>query len=424
MVMPLTFWPKSFRHFEHVKLFLISLGSMLSISIAVIFIFLYVRTGTSMQKRVKEQAVTYADLITHAKMWNYEYGGVYVEKKGGTESNTYLRQIGIDPDVKVEGGRIFTLRNHAIMIKEISRRSELQDGVKFRIISQKPVDPSNSPDEFERTALVAFERGSREVGRLMEELATSPVFRYIVPLYADGSCLECHRTQGYRVGSVIGAISVTIPVARLLQETNDTRLLLVLAALAAIGSLVGITYFLTWRMAIKLDETQKNLKKLATTDVLTELKNRRSIMDRLAEEFERSGRLNEPLSLILLDIDHFKPINDQYGHSFGDLVLQAVAALMKEAVRSYDIIGRIGGEEFLIIAPGSAAEESASLAERLLHMIRQDKIGDGNHQVTVTVSAGVTMMKQEDETPAMMLKRADTAMYRAKHEGRNKVVML
>jgi diguanylate cyclase (GGDEF)-like protein len=147
-------------------------------------------------------------------------------------------------------------------------------------------------------------------------------------------------------------------------------------------------------------------------------------MDRLAEEFERSGRLNEPLSLILLDIDHFKPINDQYGHSFGDLVLQAVAALMKEAVRSYDIIGRIGGEEFLIIAPGSAAEESASLAERLLHMIRQDKIGDGNHQVTVTVSAGVTMMKQEDETPAMMLKRADTAMYRAKHEGRNKVVML
>lgn len=422
--MPDKLWPKSFKHMAHVKLFLISLCMILSLIIAAIFMFLYARTGAAMLQRAREQAVTYVDLINHAKVWNFEYGGVCVEKKKGVESNAYLRRLGINPDVKAENGRTYTLRNHAIMIKEISRLSEVDDGIKFRIISEKPLDPENTPDAFENEALATFKLGPREYFRLIRQPAASTVFRYLVPMYVDKSCLECHSSQGYRVGNVIGAISITIPVTRLLHETDSTRLLLVLAALAAIGSLVGITYFLTWRLAIKLDDVQHRLKKQATTDALTDLKNRRSIMDRLEEEYQRAQRLDEPLSLILVDIDHFKAVNDQFGHPFGDLVLKAVATLMKEALRIYDIIGRIGGEEFLIIAPGSTLEESAALAERLLNRIQHEIIGDGTNEVVITVSAGVAMLNTQDSAPGMLLQRADTAMYRAKQEGRNRVVTL
>jgi diguanylate cyclase (GGDEF)-like protein len=408
----------------HVKLFLISLSTILSLVIALIFMFLYSRTDDLMIQRARELAATYADLINHTKLWNFEYGGVYVEKKGSVESNLYLKQLGINPDFKDGGGKTFTIRNHAIMIKEISRRSEAQDGVKFRIISRKPLDPDNNPDAFENEALASFESGADQFYRLFQLPATPPIFRYSVPLHADKSCLECHSDQGYRIGSVIGAISVVIPVTKLMQETNSTRLLLIMAALAAIGSLVGITYFLTWRLAINLDEVQRSLKKLATTDVLTDLKNRRAIMDRLEEEFQRAMRLDEPLSLVLLDIDHFKPINDQFGHLFGDIVLKSVAGIMKEALRSYDVIGRIGGEEFLIIAPGSSSEESTTLAKRLLDRIEHEMIGDGQIQVNVTVSAGVTMLTGQDTAPGMLLRRADAAMYRAKQEGRNRVVTL
>ncbi|HLO25782.1 MAG TPA: diguanylate cyclase [Geobacteraceae bacterium] len=417
-------WPKPFKHMDHIKLFLISLCVVLSLIIATIFSLLYARTGTVMLQRAREQAATYADLINHAKIWNFGYGGVYVEKKEGVESNIYLRQLGIAPDVKAEGGRSFSLRNHAIMIKEISRYSELQDGVKFRIISRKPMDPANTPDPFEKEALTSLEAGAGNYYRLFHQPSSSPVFRYLVPLYADKTCLECHRTEGYRDGSVIGAISISLPATRLLQETSSTRLLLVLASLAAIGSLIGVTYFFTWRLAIKLDDVQHSLKKLATTDSLTELKNRRSIMDRLEEEFQRARRLEEPLSLIMIDIDHFKTINDRFGHIFGDLVLKTVAALMKGALRSYDIIGRIGGEEFLIISPASSREDSAALAERLLNRIRHEIISDGSAEAAITVSAGVAMLTDGDDAPGMLLKRADAAMYQAKEKGRNRVVIL
>lgn len=408
----------------HVKLFLISLSTILSLVIALIFMFLYYRTDDLMIQRAKELAAAYADLINHTKLWNFEYGGVYVEKKSSVESNLYLRQLGINPDFMGAEGTTFTVRNHAIMIKEISRRSEAKDGIKFRIIGRKPLDPENTPDAFENKALASFESGAGQYYQLIRQPPTPPFFRYSVPLLADTTCLECHKIQGYRVGSVIGAISIVIPATKLLEETSSTRLLLVLAALTAIGSLVGITYFLTWRLAINLDDVQRSLKKLATTDVLTDLKNRRAIMDRLEEEFQRAVRLDEPLSLVLLDIDHFKPVNDQYGHLFGDVVLKSVAAMMKEALRSYDVIGRIGGEEFLIISPGSSSEESTTLAERLLKRIEHEIISDGHTEIVVTISAGVTMLTDQDNAPAMLLKRADAAMYRAKQEGRNRVVTL
>ncbi len=417
-------WPTPFKHFDHVRLFLVSLCVILSLVVAGIFLFLYYRTNDLLLKRVREQAITYADLISHTKMWNFYYGGVYVEKKGGIESNSYLKGLGINPDVSVAGGRTFTVRNHAIMIEEISRQIEQQDGVKFRITSLKPIAPSNTPDQFEKKALAAFEEGTKEWFQTIRSGGKPPVFRYLLPLYVDATCLECHRTQGYRIGSVIGAISITIPVGTLIREARANKLLITLGAVITIGLLVGISYFLTWRLVIELDEAQKSLKKQATTDELTGLVNRRQIMKRLGEEFQRADRLDDPLCLILLDIDHFKEINDTYGHPFGDNVLRHVANRMQETIRTYDILGRIGGEEFLIIAPGSTVEDAVVLAERVRHTISSTVIREDRHEVVVTASAGVSVMAEDDKNFEGLLKRVDRALYRAKEEGRDRVVTL
>jgi len=414
-------WPKPFNYFDQVKLFVVTLCVFVSLVVAGIFAVLYNRTTTLMFERVHEQAVTYADLIEHAKMWNFDYGGVYVEKRRGVQSNGYLRELGIDPDVKAEGDRTFTIRNHAIMIEEISRRSEHQDGVKFRIVSLKPIDPSNVPDKLEAEALNHFARGERDWHRLEE--AATPAFRYLKPLYVDQSCLECHATQGYKVGDVIGAVSISIPITALVKEARTHKLFIVFAAVVTIGLLVAVIYVLTWRLVIKLDEVQKRLKKLASTDELTGLKNRRHIMKRLEEEFERAARSQEPLCLIVLDIDHFKRINDTHGHPFGDLVLKCVAKRLQEATRRYDAIGRIGGEEFLVISPGTTAEEALHLAERLRTTVSQESVGDGGEDVTVTLSAGLAFHVSDDESVEVLLKRADAALYRAKQGGRDRVEM-
>lgn len=417
-------WAKPFKYFKQVKLFLISLCVIISLVVATLFIYLYNRTDDLMVQRVREQAVNYADIITHIKMWNFDYGGVYVEKKEGVESNSYLKQLGINPDVKAEGGKTFTVRNHAIMIEEISRRIERQDGVTFHITSLKPLDPRNAPDVSEQRALTSFNEGVKNLSWIEQSRGTSPVFRYLLPLYVDQSCLQCHSTQGYKVGNVIGAISVTIPIGKELREANTNKLLIILAAVIMVGALIGITYFLTWRLVIKLDETQRRLKKQATTDELTGFKNRRHIMKRLEEEYLRASRLNEPLCLIFLDLDHFKQVNDTYGHPFGDIVLKNVAARIRESVRGYDIVGRIGGEEFMIIAPGSSIEEATVLAERVRNKIAFEPTGDENTVIPISISAGVTIADKRDNGITSLLKRADNALYRAKQEGRNRVAAL
>jgi len=146
-------WPRAFHYFSNVKVFLISLCMIIALFLSGIFYLLYVKTTEQFSHRMREQASTYADLLLHMKNWNYDYGGVYVEKGTGVESNRYLLGLGLDPDIRAEYGRVLTSRNHAIMIDEISRLSERNDGTRFRAVSRKPLAPGNVPDETEKIAL-------------------------------------------------------------------------------------------------------------------------------------------------------------------------------------------------------------------------------------------------------------------------------
>jgi len=407
-------------HSRQLKTYLISLCVIISVIIAAIFIYIERDTSQRMLQRVKEQAIAYLDLINHTKKWNFDYGGVYVEKGKDVTSNIYLKKLGINPDLQCLDGRMLTIRNHAIMTSEISRRSEHDEGVKFRLISLKPLDPANTPDEFERSALAQFASGRRECYEIVTD-PVKPFFRYLAPLYMEPSCLECHSGQGVSLGGILGSVSISIPIKQLMTETKQTRLIILLSAVTLIGFLIAITYFLTLRLAIDLDKVQTRLQTMALTDELTGLNNRRQVMARLEEEFQRAIRLGESICLISLDIDHFKRINDTYGHPFGDQVLKQVADNMLSSVRPYDIVGRIGGEEFLIVAPASPPHEAVSLAERIISAIRQTIIEDGATRANVTASAGIAVIRREDADIDELLRRADRALYQAKAEGRNRV---
>jgi diguanylate cyclase (GGDEF)-like protein len=162
---------------------------------------------------------------------------------------------------------------------------------------------------------------------------------------------------------------------------------------------------------------------IANTDVLTFLPNRRKIIVDLQEEVIRSNRYDAPLSISLLDLDHFKDVNDSYGHTTGDEALRSVAARLREQIRHPDTIGRYGGEEFLIVLPNSEIKAAGEQAERLCQTIRALQIEANEHSFKVTISIGVAQYRVGDENWEEFLHRADEALYKAKDLGRDQWVV-
>jgi two-component system cell cycle response regulator len=169
---------------------------------------------------------------------------------------------------------------------------------------------------------------------------------------------------------------------------------------------------------------KEKLERLATFDSLTGLYNRRAVLGRLGELINFANRYKEDFSLSMLDIDHFKMVNDSYGHLTGDEVLARIATLIHRNVRDTDIVGRYGGEEFIIILPKTNLSSSWVVAERLRSIIEKAEMKDSAGNVfTITVSQGLAGWER-DEDAASLISRADEALYKAKGKGRNRVQIL
>jgi putative two-component system response regulator len=171
----------------------------------------------------------------------------------------------------------------------------------------------------------------------------------------------------------------------------------------------------------QLTNLNHRLEKLAITDDLTGLYNRRQAMHRLEEHWSMCDRHRRPMSVISIDVDHFKQINDLHGHNVGDLVLQGVAELLRQCVRSTDTVCRIGGEEFLIVLPCQTLQEAEVCAERCRQAIEQKEFGADEQTVRATISAGVACRRGDMHSCADLLRDADEALYAAKRAGRNTI---
>lgn len=171
-----------------------------------------------------------------------------------------------------------------------------------------------------------------------------------------------------------------------------------------------------------LSDTVRELEQLATTDELTGLHNRRSLLHRLKFETARAKRFRSPLSAVMIDLDHFKQINDEHGHAVGDQVLANVGRLLRESVRVIDIPGRYGGEELCVILPNTPLEGACKFAETLRAKLEAQLHYAGTRLLPVTASFGVGAFDHMEIADAeSLLRQADTALYRAKHAGRNRV---
>ena len=166
------------------------------------------------------------------------------------------------------------------------------------------------------------------------------------------------------------------------------------------------------------------LERLAALDPLTSLYNRRFGMARLHEEFGRAVRSTTPLGVLMFDIDHFKQVNDTYGHLAGDRVLVRVATLARAVMRDGDVIVRYGGEEFLAILPGASRNDLYNVGERLRRMIEDAAVADGEQTIRVTVSIGGTAYPEVDVADeTTLVNQADKALYASKESGRNRVTI-
>lgn len=203
------------------------------------------------------------------------------------------------------------------------------------------------------------------------------------------------------------------------HKIDYTLLYQLLAIFILILLIISYFYNQKRKLHIKLESAYKKLEKLAVTDKLTGLYNRHKIDEILENQKEFSNRYDNTFGIILLDIDHFKKINDTYGHAFGDIVLKTFAKILKENSRTTDFVGRWGGEEFLIVIPQANTESLVKIANILKEIIENY---DFFEMKKVTASFGVTLYKK-NETVDTTLIRVDEALYQAKEKGRNQVVL-
>jgi diguanylate cyclase (GGDEF)-like protein len=258
----------------------------------------------------------------------------------------------------------------------------------------------------------------------------SRLHQAIVYFFLMGLASGAAATYAAHVRLVVGSITLVMAPATIafaLQPSFELRamaiggVVYVLATYRAtrlLGFFLRRSFQLSYDLQLAHDEAQR----LARTDALTGLSNRRALFETAESVFAGTRRYNRPVSLVVIDLDHFKAINDRRGHAAGDEALRLVARVIGSTIRASDIAGRIGGEEFAIVLPETTAADAANLAERLRERIASHPAAHNGDAFALTASFGVAGDSGGGVRFESLLARADAALYDAKAEGRNRVV--
>lgn len=252
-------------------------------------------------------------------------------------------------------------------------------------------------------------RGAAGIGLLIAAIAITANLYGLGPLVADTPADTVLQLQEYLAVLAFSSLAL----AALLQELRATH-----------GELDRLNRELEARVAertLELQQANQNLEALASIDPLTGASNRRHFLKQARSEISRAKRQGLPLSVIMLDIDFFKSVNDRFGHEAGDKVLVALAATIRATLRAGDIFARLGGEEFIVMLPGQGLPEALLMAERLRVLIAQNEVP--GCPARITVSAGLAGLESGAEEIDDLLRRADEGLYRAKNQGRNQVCL-
>jgi diguanylate cyclase (GGDEF)-like protein len=313
--------------------------------------------------------------------------------------------------------------------------------VLFKLASDNPRNPANQADEYELNLLQSMRNGDILEFKELLQTGNGEIYFYAMPSQAnEDKCLHCHglpedapkemiemygSTRGFfeNAGHIRALISMRLPMRPYYEKADRSFWLMAPILFVILSSLyVAIAFFVN-KIEQKnrtISEQNRSLEKLSTTDSLTGLLNRYGTRGMADSFINVAFRHDEDLSLILLDIDHFKKINDQYGHAAGDCVLSEVAGILKRYQRTSDLVSRWGGEEFLVTLPKTTLENSVVTAERIRVGLESHQFIVADQKLDVTASFGVASLLP-NESLDELIKRADNALYAAKRNGRNRV---
>jgi diguanylate cyclase (GGDEF)-like protein len=262
---------------------------------------------------------------------------------------------------------------------------------------------------------------AKHVPGLIEIKITNADNHVVASFHRESTSPYTLRHQATFPGQAGYQIIITYDSGPIFQSLNNLLLIAVAGSLLVIILLMMLMWFVMHRFVfVPLRRSEDKLLDLANIDALTQLYNRRAFTEAAETEVQRCIRNNTPLCMAMMDLDHFKQVNDEFGHAIGDLILILFSNETKLLIRPYDILGRVGGEEFALCIPGMTLAGGIHAAERIrAKTAAMPRIG-GDDSLSISVSIGVTELGQTDSLE-MLLKRADDALYRAKSNGRNRV---
>ena len=248
------------------------------------------------------------------------------------------------------------------------------------------------------------------------------VHRTIYPVFAAGDCSDCvSGTASFRNGDLVGVREFRVPRSSAFTQTIRQLLYAIAILATALMCVLGIIFPVLRRSredGVRMQSLTSDLEREVKTDPLTRLYNRRHFDKALQAYFAEFNKINSPVSLLLFDIDHFKQINDSYGHDVGDTVLKEIADKLRHITRNHDVAARIGGDEFAVITPYLSDRDLLSVAERYRREVNDLRILVGSAVLRPTISVGVATGGTE---PAALFKAADDRLYDAKNSGRNRI---
>jgi len=321
----------------------------------------------------------------------------------------------------------------------LQREKQGLEPIYFKLASLNPRNPINSADALESALLKRMNRDGLEEYQERVDIEGKPFLYLAVPIErSNAGCMKCHgdpknapaelvamygNVAGFHesANTIRAMISIRAPLSGVLANAHRMANILTLVTLLVLSGI----YVLIVVFSMRLEAQQQRIKaqnielsRLSITDALTGTLNRLGIQARMDELISAAQRFHHPLSVLLLDLDHFKNINDHYGHPVGDEVLTQFADVLCANVRGSDVVSRWGGEEFLIITPHLAQEKALQLAEKLRRAVAQTRF---THDIQITTSIGIA--QYSPGTPVgELIERADRALYQAKENGRNRVV--
>jgi diguanylate cyclase (GGDEF)-like protein len=392
------------------------------------------------EEMLEQEAFAHFQNMKDTRTWNSGHGGVYIKAKQNDEPNKYLKNnhtFTIDNELLIK-------INPAWMTRQISEISNKNSKYLFKITSLNPINPNNKADVFETEALNFFEKNRDKIYYTNFE---KDRYNFMGALEVKQSCLECHLEQGYKVGDIRGG-RVSVPLTEYNQKISlvkDSSLILsIIIIIISVFILFTVVYFINSlykrqntieslnanledKIKVRTKELEQNVQKLnelATVDFLTNIPNRRYFFDLGNKLFSLAKRDKAAFSLIIIDIDYFKKVNDNYGHFIGDEILKIVSKKIEKNIRTSDIAARIGGEEFVVLLNETTSEGAYIIAEKLRTIIKDSSYSHDKYDVSVTISLGISSLCHEkDEKIDDILIRADEALYSSKSNGRNKTTI-